>query len=175
MNADKPIPLNLRLSALHKLQILRRPRRFSQRSRELCIVGQVDNLRTDCQSVPPGNARPQPRPSHVWLRPLAALGLSAAPDFLVSLIKLSQSGRARLPLHFSRPAQIAGQFPPLAPGKAPEPGEGDGLGVNSPVGFQAPSQVRAAPRAQAVTAGQAPQKTEHYFDFREFDPLGGAP
>ena len=65
-----------------KLQILRGPRRFSQRSREPCIVGQVDNLRTDCQSVPPGNARPRPRPSRVWLRPQAALGSSVAQFFL---------------------------------------------------------------------------------------------
>jgi len=64
------------------------------------LWGRLINLRTDCQSVPPGNARPRPRPSRVWLRPQAALGSSVAQvlssDFFVSLFGLpAREGGAR--------------------------------------------------------------------------------
>src|ERR1019366_5216721 len=71
------------------------------RSRELCIVGQVDNLRTDCQSVPPGNARPLSRLRRVWLRPQAALGSSAARNVLMFFSKLKRAP----PAYWSSPVE----------------------------------------------------------------------
>src|ERR1035438_5715744 len=52
--------------------------------------------------------------------------------------------------HPLRPAEVARQFAPPAPGEAPELREGDLIGVEPPVGLDAPAQVRTTPRAEPV-------------------------
>ena len=85
MNTDKPILFNLCSSVLLNFKFFAGRDDFHYGLASFALWGRliVDNLRTDCQSVPPGNARPRPRPSRVWLRPQAALGLSVARHVLV--------------------------------------------------------------------------------------------
>src|ERR1035438_267256 len=64
--------------------------------------------------------------------------------------------------HSLRPAEVAREFAAPAPGEAPELREGDLIGVQSPIGLDAPAQVRAAPGAKPVTTRETPQDADHY-------------
>src|SRR5438477_608869 len=64
-----------------------------------------------------------------------------------------KSGELRRLLPRRRPAQVARQLPPLAPDESPELSERDGVGVQAPIGLDAPAQVGTTPRPQTIAAG----------------------
>src|ERR1017187_9556427 len=61
--------------------------------------------------------------------------------------------------HARRPTEIAQQIPSLFPGKGPELSECDVPSVEARVGLDAPSQIGAAPRAQAIAAREPPENS----------------
>src|SRR5208283_6207621 len=63
-------------------------------------------------------------------------------------------------LHLARPLEKTPQFPALTPHEFPEFQKSDLRHLHPGVGFDAPEQIRTAPRRQAMTAGSIPQEAE---------------
>jgi hypothetical protein len=66
-----------------------------------------------------------------------------------------------LPPHPFGPAEEPEQFAPVAPDEPEEVARANAVGVCAPVSFDAPEQVRAAPRRKAVSACGLPKEWQH--------------
>ena len=62
---------------------------------------------------------------------------------------------------FGKALQKAGQIAALLPRKTPEVPAADVVRGRAPKCFDAPAQVRAAPRPEAIAPGSAPQEAQH--------------
>jgi hypothetical protein len=61
------------------------------------------------------------------------------------------------------PSQEPPEFAAMFPTEAKKSLLVDLLGVQTPVGFDAPLQIRTFPRLKAISASGFPQEGEHYF------------
>ena len=63
--------------------------------------------------------------------------------------------------HPLRPPQKPFQLPSMLPRKPPEVPQADSFRVHAPISFHAPTQIRTAPGAEAITPRSAPQEAQH--------------
>ena len=49
----------------------------------------------------------------------------------------------------------------MVPQEGPELGRRDSIGVQTPVGFDPPAEIRTAPRPEAISFRRPPQETDH--------------
>ena len=89
---------------------------------------------------------------------LSAAGAARYPDR--SDDGFASGVRLKAALHPRAPAEKAPQLPAMLPYEGAELPRGDAVGVQAPIGLDAPQQIAAAPGTQAMALGGLPQKSE---------------